>query len=277
VTVGSLVTFILAALPDALREGARNLTQAGAADVTGSGPGGFFYAVALMFVAFAGYARVATLGEEVRDPRRNIPRAIIILLIVTALLYIAVAAVAVSAAGIEALSEATSLRGTPLEAAARALGTPGINVIIAVGAVTATLGVLLNLILGLSRVVLAMGRQGDLPPLFARLSRQATTPSAAVVGVGLVIAALALTGSVETTWAFSAFSILVYYGITNLAALRLPNENRLYPRYIAWAGLAACLFLAFWVPPHIWLIGLGLIAIGLAWHFAVPRLWRGRA
>jgi APA family basic amino acid/polyamine antiporter len=185
-----------------------------------------------------------------------------------------VAVVAIGAAGVEALAQETARTGTPLEAAARALSTPGISVVIAIGAVTATLGVLLNLILGLSRVALAMGRQGDLPPFFARLSRGATAPSAAVVAVGAVIGALTLTGSVETTWAFSAFSVLVYYAITNLAALRLPKEDRLYPRAIAWAGLAACAFLAFWVPLQIWAIGLALIAAGLVWHFAVGRFWR---
>jgi APA family basic amino acid/polyamine antiporter len=125
------------------------------------------------------------------------------------------------------------------------------------------LGVLLNLILGLSRVMLAMGRQGDLPPLFARVS----------VDGGILVAILAAFGSVESAWAFSAFSVLIYYAITNLAALRLPREQRMFPPWIAIGGLAACLFLAFWVPVRIWLVGFGLIAIGLAWKAAMPRLW----
>ena len=273
VTIGSLVVFILAGLPDAAREGAGNLAAAGRGEVAGDAAG-FLEATALMFVAFAGYARVATMGEEVRTPERTIPRAILLLLIISAILYMAVAAVAVSAAGVAALTGATARSGTPLEAAARALTAPGIDIVVAIGAVTATLGVLLNLILGLSRVVLAMGRRGDLPPLLARLSPDARAPAAAVIAVGIAIGALTATGSIETTWAFSAFSILVYYGLTNLAALRLPKAQRRYPRLIAWAGLAACLFLAFWVPPPIWLAGLGLIGVGLAWHFAVPGLWR---
>jgi APA family basic amino acid/polyamine antiporter len=137
------------------------------------------------------------------------------------------------------------------------------------------LGVLLNLILGLSRVALAMGRQGDLPPAFARLKAEGT-PSAAVVGVGLAICGLALTGRVETTWAFSAFTVLIYYAITNLAALRLPAEARLYPRAVAMLGLFACLFLAFWVPMDVWLSGLAVLCAGLAWHLFVARRWRRR-
>ena len=138
------------------------------------------------------------------------------------------------------------------------------------------LAVLLNLILGLSRVVLAMGRKGDMPPLFAQVRADGGSPSAAVIGVGIVIGALALTGNVATTWAFSAFTVLIYYAITNLAAIFLPAEARLYPRYLAVLGLLACCFVAFWVPREIWLTGLGLIGLGLVWHLALSRLWKRR-
>ncbi len=235
----------------------------------------FLYATALMFVAFTGYGRVATLGEEIRDPRRNIPRAIITTLLVTSLLYVAVALVAIGAVGAERFAAAAD-RATPLGAVAQALGTPWLGPLVAVGAVTAMLGVLLNLILGLSRVALAMGRRDDLPPAFGRLDAKGEAPAVAVIAVGVSIAAIAAFGGVETAWAFSAFTVLVYYAITNLAALRLPAAERLYPRVIAWAGLAACLFLAFWVPPAIWGLGLLLIGGGLLWRLAASRLW-GRA
>lgn len=273
VTVGSLLAFVVFGLPDLVRNGAENLSPL---LPEGEGTGGFFYATALMFVAYAGYARIATLGEEIKDPRRNIPLAIIILLIVTAGIYVAVAVVAIGAAGVETLSSATERNATPLEAAARALSAPGLGIVVAIAAITAMLGVLLNLILGLSRVVLAMGRQGDLPSVFARLNKTASAPSTAVVGVGLAIGGVALTGSVVTTWAFSAFSILIYYAITNLAALRLPKEQQLYPPVIAWGGLGACLLLAFFVPPAIWMTGLALIGAGLIWHFIARWIWRRR-
>jgi basic amino acid/polyamine antiporter, APA family len=167
-------------------------------------------------------------------------------------------------------------RATPLEAVARAFNVPVLPQLIAIGAITAMLGVLLNLILGLSRVVLAMGRQGDAPPLFARIAGDGRAPASAVVLVGVAVGALSLTGSVETTWAFSAFTVLIYYALTNLAALRLPPKDRLFPRWIAVAGLIACLFLAFWVPVHIWLAGLALILAGLVWHKLVARFWRRR-
>jgi basic amino acid/polyamine antiporter, APA family len=230
-----------------------------------------FHATALMFVAFTGYARIATLGEEVREPRRTIPRAIVVTLVLSAVLYVAVAAVAISILAPEGMTGAARTEVAPLEVAARTFGIPGATWIVAVGAMTAMLGVLLNLILGLSRVVLAMGRRGDLPGWFAVITRWGS-PAAAVVAVGFAIAGLVLLGDVKTTWSFSAFTVLIYYAITNLAALRLPREKRLYSPLVAGAGLAACLFLAFWVERQIWLTGLGLIAIGLIWHIVARRV-----
>src|SRR5690606_7862721 len=138
------------------------------------------------------------------------------------------------------------------------------------GAMVAMLGVLLNLVLGLSRVWLAMGRRGDMPRVLARVSASGTTPVPAVILTGLVIAVLVLIGDVENAWSFSAFTVLVYYAITNASALRLPPGQRRFPRWIAVVGLASCLFLAFWVEWQIWAIGLGVIVFGLIWH-AVTR------
>jgi APA family basic amino acid/polyamine antiporter len=97
------------------------------------------------------------------------------------------------------------------------------------------------------------------------------------VAIGVVVNALACTGSVKTTWSFSAFTVLLYYAITNLAALRLPAHARLYPRAVAWCGLGACLFLAFWVEWRIWAVGLGLVLLGLIWHALRRRARRAAA
>jgi APA family basic amino acid/polyamine antiporter len=240
----------------------------------GSGPASaLFHATALMFVAFTGYARIATLGEEVREPRRTIPRAIVGTLVLSGILYIAVGAVAISSIGPRGLAGAAQGEVAPLVVAARTFGIPGAGMIISVGAITAMLGVLLNLILGLSRMLLAMGRRRDMPGLFASVTNSGS-PVVAVIAVGTAIAALALVGDVKVTWSFSAFTVLIYYAITNVAALRLPREKRLYSPLIAWTGFAACLFLAFWVDRQIWLIGLGLIAAGLVWRTVAGRLKR---
>ena len=143
--------------------------------------------------------------------------------------------------------------------------------IVAFGAITAMLGVLLNLVLGLSRVLLAMGRRADVPRLFGRLNAAGTTPGPAVLMMGAVIGAITLIGDVRTTWSFSAFAVLVYYAVTNLAALRIPDEGRLFPRWVSVAGLVACAGLAFFVEPLYWGVGLGLLAAGLVWHAVARR------
>lgn len=223
---------------------------------------GLLEATALMFVAYTGYGRIATLGEEVRDPARTIPKAIITTLVVSMFLYVSVAYVAVGVASAGRLADLTAELAAPLEVLAAEFSGSGLALVVAIGAITAMLGVLLNLILGLSRVLLAMGRRGDMPAVTGRVNEAGTTPVAAVLVMGAVVAGLVLIGDVRTTWTFSAFTVLIYYAITNLAALRLTPEQRRFPRWVAVAGLAACLFLAFWVEPIVWLIGLGLLAVG---------------
>ena len=87
------------------------------------------------------------------------------------------------------------------------------------------------------------------------------------VAVGTLIAALAATTSIKTTWNFSAFTVLIYYAVTNLAALRLSEAERLYGKTWAWIGLAACLALAFSIEPKVWATGLCILGVGLVWHW----------
>ncbi len=268
VTLAALVVFVVAGLPAVRESGTANLSPFFGSGATDFGPvRSLLYATALMFVAYTGYGRIATLGEEVHEPRRTIPRAIVLTLVVSALLYIAVGVVAIGAVGSTALAQATEGEAAPLEIVARGFALPGVHWIVSLGGITAMLGVLLNLILGLSRVLLAMGRRGDVPGVFARLDGSRTTPYVAVAAIGIAVAGLAAIGSVRTTWTFSAFTVLIYYAITNLAALRLEEKDRLYPRVFAWCGLGACVFLAFWVEWRVWAAGLALIAVGLVWHW----------
>ena len=154
---------------------------------------------------------------------------------------------------------------------ARLLPVPGVSWVVGIAAVTAMAGVLLNLLLGLSRVAFAMGRQGDLPRSVAHVAGPEKSPVRAVLLVATIIAVLASSGSVVTTWSFSAFTVLVYYALTNLAALRLPEPDRRYPRWTALSGLVCCLGLAFFVDATIWAAGLTLIALGLVWHEVAQR------
>ena len=266
ITLTTLGLFVLLGLPAATRSAHVNL--AGIIPRPGEFRG-LLEATALMFVAYTGYGRIATLGEEVTDPERTIPRAIIVTLIVSALLYLSVGVVAVGSVGAARLAELTSSTAAPLEETARTFGGPVLAKVLALGAITAMLGVLLNLVLGLSRVLLAMSRRRDVPPRLAAIDERRSSPTAAVVTVGLIIGGLVLIGDVKTTWSFSAFTVLVYYALTNLAALRLPDSVRRFPRWVSWAGLAGCLGLAFWVERRIWLVGLGVIAVGLVWQRAM--------
>ncbi len=229
---------------------------------------GVLHGSALMFVAYTGYGRIATMGEEARLPRTTIPQAMIITIVITMLLYLLVAITAVGSVGADVLSVANG-GAAPLEVVVSKLGVWGGSQILAIGAIFAMLGVLLNLILGLSRVLLAMARRQDMPRILARLNRQAT-PDLAIIAVGCAIALVVLLGNnVKTTWSFSAFNVLIYYAITNLAALQIPTEERLYPKWLGWIGLLACGFLAFWVEWQIWLLGVALIFVGLGWQKVV--------
>jgi APA family basic amino acid/polyamine antiporter len=273
ITLAVLAAFVLAGLPQLAASGGENLIPffehgdgggLGAARAT-------LHATALMFVAYTGYGRVATLGEEIRDPHRNIPRAIVATLLVSLMVYVGVALVGVGSVGTDRFAAATEEAAAPLEVVARQFGTPGLPQLVALGAVSAMLGVLLNLILGLSRVVLAMGRRGDMPKSLAKVSRDGATPAAAVALTGVVVGAIVLNGDIRVAWSFSAFTVLVYYAITNLAALRMPRGERLYPRFVAQLGLVACLSLAFFVERRVWLVGLSILIVGLVWHFLAQR------
>ncbi|MFT4704269.1 MAG: APA family basic amino acid/polyamine antiporter [Bradymonadia bacterium] len=224
-------------------------------------PRALLHATALLFVAYAGFGRIATLGEEVRDPARTIPRAIMATLVLTMLVYLAVSATAVAVVGVGVFGASTHGTGATLEEVARAFRHPHVAAIVAASAVTAMAGVLLNLLLGLSRVLLAMARRREMPVWLDRVT-EAGSPARAVWAIGGLIAGLTALGDLKTTWSFSAFNVLVYYGITNLAALRLPPEARRFPRWVSWAGLCSCLGLAFFVEWPIWVAGLSMIAAG---------------
>lgn len=211
----------------------------------GGEAGSLAAATAFLFVAYTGYGRIATLGEEVREPKRVIPRAVIVTLVLSALLYLAIEIGGRAMAG-------------PRWGESIALGALDIP-FVTFGAVTAMLGVLLNLILGLSRVWLAMGRRHDMPARLAELDDR-SEPRLAIVVAAVLVAALTLIGDIALAWSFSAMTVLLYYGITNLAAIALDRS-----RVSAWLGLASCLFLSVFVTPGIWIAGAVLIAAGLLW------------
>ncbi|RJQ52850.1 MAG: amino acid permease [Actinobacteria bacterium] len=222
-------------------------------------------AAAILFFAYTGYARIATLGEEVRDPERNIPRAILAALGLSGGLYLGVLLVALGLLGPARLAASAA----PLASAAIVTGITPSAYLVAAGALLSTSTVLLTDLLGISRVVFAMARDGELPPWLAGLNRR-SNPGRAILLSGAVVIVLAglfpLTRLVEA----GSFGLLVYYALTNLAAILLSEERRRYHRIWAAAGLVSCLGLALFLSPQT--IVLGMLVIGLgALYFRVRR------
>ena len=232
----------------------------------GTDVGGVLQAAGLLFFAFAGYARIATLGEEVREPARTIPRAIPLALFVTLTVYAAVAASALLAAGPAGLA-ATS---APLRAAVRAGSLSQLAPAVQAGAAVAALGSLLSLILGVSRTVLAMARDRHLPPFLAAVHPCHQVPHRAELAVGAAVAALVATLDLRGAIGFSSFGVLAYYGIANAAALTLTDAERRPARWIPVLGLLGCLVLAGSLPVTSVLSGAGVLALG-ALVYAVRR------
>ncbi|MFJ8149045.1 APC family permease [Streptomyces sp. NPDC096048] len=220
--------------------------------------GGVLQAAGLLFFAFAGYARIATLGEEVRDPARTIPRAIPLALGITLIVYAVVAVAAVTVLGTKGLADATA----PLSDAAEAAGAGWLAPVVRVGAAVAALGSLLALVLGVSRTTLAMARDRHLPHALAAVHPRFKVPHRAELAVGAVVAVAAATVDVRDAIGFSSFGVLAYYAVANASAWTLgPGEGRPH-RLVPAVGLAGCLVLAFALPSASVVSGAAVLAVG---------------
>lgn len=268
VTALALLTMVIAAAPAAWR-GWQDVSWSAIADRPISAPG-VLEAAALSFVAFAGFARIATMGEEVREPRRTIPRAVIITLGVAVVLYALVAFTGLGVLGSAEFGSRAAEDATPLLAVARAVEAPTLAIMLGVGAAAALLAVQLNLIMGLARVALAAGRERDLPTLLARIDQQGV-PAIATVCVVAGIALVIAVGTVPNAWSLAAVAVLVYYAITNIAAMRV-GEGRFIARWVSTLGLAGCVSLAAFIEPIVLGVMLGLLAIGLGVRLASRKL-----
>lgn len=229
--------------------------------VTG-GPYGVLQAAGLLFFAFAGYARIATLAEEVRDPDRVIPRAVTLALTGAVLLYAVVALLCLGVLGADALAQSTAPVADTVEVA----GVSGLLPVVRVVAALAAAGALLALGAGIGRTALAMAREGDLPRQLAAVHPRFATPARAEVLVGAVVVALVLTTDLRGAIGFSSFGVLTYYLVANAAAYRQPEEQRLYPRAAPALGGLGCAVLAFSLPVSAVLTGLGVVAAGLVYR-----------
>ncbi|SPM32990.1 Amino acid transporter [Mycobacterium rhizamassiliense] len=222
---------------------------------------GILQSAGLLFFAFAGYARIATMGEEVRDPARTIPRAISLALAIAVAIYLVVAVAALAAAGPDRLAHAAA----PLTEAVRAAGHPALVPVITVGAALASMGALLALIAGLGRTTLAMSRHRDLPEWLAAVHPRYHVPHRAEITLGAVVCALVAIVDLRGVIGFSSFGVLIYYAIANAAAFTLPAaRGALRRRVLSACGLGGCLLLVATLPWQSAVAGLAVFAVGIA-------------
>ncbi|WP_432947330.1 APC family permease [Kribbella sp. CA-253562] len=224
---------------------------------------GVLQAAGLLFFAFAGYARIATLGEEVRDPARTIPRAVPLALAITFGTYVAVAVTTLVVLGPAALAASPD----PLADVVHAAGVEQLGPVVRAGATVAALGALLALILGVSRTTLAMARDGHLPRRLAAIHPRYQVPHRAELAVGLVVAVVAATTDLRGAIGFSSFGVLVYYAIANASAWTLRPRRYAVPV----VGLIGCLGLAFSLPWASIAVGSAVLAVGALLYWATGR------
>jgi APA family basic amino acid/polyamine antiporter len=245
------------------------LASISATSLVAEGPYGLLQSAGLLFFAFAGYARIATMGEEVRDPQRTIPRAIIIALSITIVIYALVAVSLLGALGPEGLAHSTA----PLRVAARAW--PWTGAVVTLGAALASLGALLALIAGIGRTGLAMAREGDLPRWLAAVHPRFHVPHRSELVVAFVIVVLVVTVDLRGAIGFSSFGVLLYYFIANVSAVTQASQRRMFPRAVFIIGAAGCLLLVGTLPLPSVIAGLILLLVGIAYRLirvARPRV-----
>jgi APA family basic amino acid/polyamine antiporter len=233
-------------------------TDAGGLTVGEPDAYGILQAAGLLFFAFAGYARIATLAEEVRGPARTIPRAIVTALAAVLLLYLAVAVSALVVAGPDALAVSSA----PLRTAVELAGADWAKPLVTAGAVVASLGALLALLAGVARTALAMGRNRDLPSRLAAVDPGRSVPVVAQVAVAAVVMLLVATIDLRGMIGFSSFGVLLYYAVANASAWTQEDRARRWPRALQAAGLAGCLTLVVTLPPVSVVVGVAVLAVG---------------
>lgn len=229
---------------------------------------GVLQSAGLLFFAFAGYARIATMGEEVRNPERTIPRAIQIALGITVIVYATIAVTLLAVLG----PAGTAATPAPLAAAVDASTWSWAAPVVRIGGAAAALGALLALIAGVGRTSLAMARQDDLPRWLAAVHPRHRVPHHAEVALAIVVCVLVLVVDLRGAIGFSSFGVLLYYLVANLAAYTQRQDRRRSPRALQVLGALGCVVLVSTLPPTSVLIGIGVLALGLLY-----RVWRLRS
>ncbi|MCM0618356.1 APC family permease [Paenarthrobacter sp. TYUT067] len=235
-----------------------------------SGWYGILQSAGLLFFTFAGYARIATMGEEVREPKRTIPRAISIALGITILIYAVIAVTLLAALGPDGVAATPTPLADAVNAGTLAWAAP----VVRVGAAVASLGALLALIAGLGRTSLAMAREHDLPPWLSAVHPRYKVPHRAEMALAAVICIIIAVADLRGAIGFSSFGVLLYYLVANIAAYTQPAEDRRYPKFLQVAGAVACVVLVATLPPISAGVGVLMFAVGIVYRLVRLRLSR---
>jgi APA family basic amino acid/polyamine antiporter len=233
---------------------------------------GVLSAAFYIFFAYGGFARAAVIAEEVKDARKNVPRAVLLSLLISTVIYVLVGLVAVGLVGASRLADSNS----PLKEAISATGNAAAAYTVSAGGLIATASVLLTAILGVSRMMYAMARRGDLPGRLGKLHPTFNTPYYAVWIVGAAMIMLVLFVDLSRVVAISTFALLFYYTLANAAALKLKTVKRNHPKIVSAVGAATCLaFLAVTLiaKPEAWIVGVAALAVGSV-YYALRRMNR---
>ncbi|MEJ1087211.1 amino acid permease [Microbacterium sp. Mu-80] len=231
---------------------------------------GVLQGAGLLFFAFAGYARIATMGEEVTDPARTIPRAIVLALSGAVVVYVLIAVAVTLTLGADAIGSAH-----PIADVVTAAGWTGLEPVVRVAAAAASLGALLALLTGIGRTTLAMARESDLPRFLAHIDARWQVPRRAEIAIGLIVIGIVLVADLRGAIGFSSFGVLLYYLIANAAAFRQTGEVRRYPRFLQVVGALGCLLLVNTLPLVASLIGTGVVLLGVGYRMLRLRVARG--
>jgi APA family basic amino acid/polyamine antiporter len=262
IVLGSLACVVIASLFG----GQANVDNVGS--LTTSGWHGILQSGGLLFFAFAGYARIATLGEEVKEPRVTIPRAIPIALGIAFAVYAVVLVSALLAVGPTALAASAA----PLTTVVRSGSLDWLAPAVRIGAAVASLGVLLSLLAGVSRTSFAMASNRDLPRWLEKVHTRHRVPYRAELVVAGVVIAVLLVADLRGAIGFSSFAVLVYYGIANAAAWTLARDERRRPRALTVLGIVGCLALAFSLPLESIVGGCAMLTLGaVVWLLTAVR------
>jgi len=237
---------------------------------------GILEGAGFIFFAYLGFGRIAALGEEVKNPQRTLPLSILLALTISIVIYILTGFTTTGLQDYRVLAQS----GSPLADAAKATGNYVLVAAVSLGALIATVSVLLTNLIGLSRVSFAMARDGQLPKTAAKISSRFGTPYISILVMGAITVFLPLILDLKQTVAMTSFGILSTHVVVNLSAIRLrkkmPHSTTFrapfYP-LIPLLGILSCIILMFSLPEESWIVAAVIVTASASFYFLKSK-WR---